>query len=386
MNKEILGAECQAFIRENEGNDPFSLSLNKKGPSGIPMSEIAGQLASREAARRKTRVLYESDGIYYPPLVSMEQCSSDDSARYKSEIIQGQSICDLTGGAGIDAIYLSKSFNRVTYVDSNEELVRIFDHNLGILGCENIKTVHSTAEDFLGSTGKFDVIYVDPSRRVGQERVSGLSQSEPDVVELWETIKSKAGQVLIKVSPMISVPEIHTQFVDSLHIHFVAIKNELKEILVHYDPLKEGSVYTCVNLQTSDPVVRFDQSDENGADVSISDPKSYIYEPNAAIMKSGAFKLIAEKYGLSKLEINTHLYTSEKKIDFPGRVFELTDILQPKEVKSRIKKANVAVRNFPISPEEIKTKYRIKDGGDVYLYGCTLTGRRNVMLVMKRLG
>ena len=203
MIEVLKQSEVQLFIIENENADPFELSLKYKNLFGLPTQVVADQIAARKKAKTKLPEWYNTEGIIYPPLLSMEQCSSEITAKYKAQILSGKSLIDLTGGTGVDTFYLSKVFETVVYVERNETLCSIAKHNFQTLGAENIQIVNSSAENFINTyKNKVDAIYIDPARRDhSNQKVFLWSDCEPDILSLQESLLQKAPQLLIKASP-----------------------------------------------------------------------------------------------------------------------------------------------------------------------------------------
>ena len=383
MDKRILSPEIQDFISTNEGKDLYSISLGTKAVAGVPVKTIIEQIKAKAIAERKASILLKA-GIYYPPSISMEQSSSDATAMYKQSLLSGDHLTDLTGGAGLDTIYLAQNHIDAIYIDQNEDLCEVFQYNIGILDISNIEVIHDTAEKFIANQSSLGNIYIDPSRRDDSSRFNRFENCEPNIFEIFPILMELADQILIKGSPMLPVYESLRSFQVPLDIHFVSIKNELKEILFLWNKDMKQNRFHCVNLETKQDMVSWSVSEEEASTIELHHPMEYIYEPNASVMKAGGYKYIGSKYNLKKLAANTHLYTSDKLISFPGRRFKLKGIISTSDLK-KIPKANVAVRNFPLTVDQIKKKYKILDGGDNYLYGCTLINDKKAFLQLTRI-
>lgn len=390
MNKDLLLPEIQKFIKDHEHHDPFVLSLKYKNISGVSIIDIAGQIQSRQKAKKKLPEWYQKQDIFYPPVVSVEQSSSQIAAQYKSSLIKGKQFIDLTGGMGVDIYYFAKSFDECIYVEKNAELAEIAKHNFSILSAKNIKVVQGDAETIISHLPSADFIYLDPSRRTNR-KVFLMSDSEPDMARLLPKIFTKTSNVLLKLSPMMDIAAAVDELKYVATIHIVSINNDLKETLYF---LKRGfsgePIRHAINITGTDrEVLRFSKSEELGAKVAYALPQSYLFEPNAAVLKSGAFKILSQRFNLSKLHVNSHLYTSHQHLTgFPGRIYMVREILKYdlKSLKKAIpdKKINLVVRNFPLSVDKIKKETGFNDGGDNFLFFTTDMLNKKVVLLASR--
>ena len=351
------------------------------------------QIEGRERTADKLPTFASIPDWWYPVRLSCEQCSSELTARYKASLLsplalgegKEERFLDLTGGYGVDTYFLSEQFSHTDYVEQNEELCRIAAHNFALSQKSKVErqklsiAIHNTtAEDFLlsspcGEAG-WGLIFLDPARRDSHgSKVFRLEDCTPNVVELLPTLLAHSKRLLIKLSPMLDL----TQAVTSLSqvnwdIHIVAIKNEVKEVLL----LSGGTgQITTINLAQKDQAFVFTREEEQHCGLDIRDGKlaNYLYEPNAAILKAGAYKLVAQRFGLHKLDVNTHLYTSRQFIEnFPGRVWRITE-------KQNLKQANVLTRNYPLTPEQLKKKLHLRDGGTAFVIGCRVAGKPTLL-------
>ena len=317
------------------------------------------------------------------------------TAEYKASLVSGEKMVDLTGGYGVDTFFLSRQFKSADYVEQNEELCRIAEHNFNLptpalpKGKE-ICVHHSTAEDFLQSAGWYDLIFVDPARRdVHGGKVFRLADCTPNVVELLPSLLahlSDEGRILLKLSPMLDISQAVKElsvFSIQWSVYVVAVKNEVKEVLLIGTKkpctMYEGRI-TAVDLVEAEKAFVFTKEEERDCPSGIGNLSlvigHYLYEPNAAILKAGAYKLVAARFGLQKLDVNTHLYVSDEWVaDFPGRVWKIEEPTPTLPKGREILKANVLCRNYPLTPEQVKKKYRIKDGGERYIIGCRMAGQ-----------
>lgn len=351
------------------------------------------QIEGRERTADKLPTFASIPDWWYPVRLSCEQCSSELTARYKASLLsplalgegKEERFLDLTGGYGVDTYFLSEQFIHTDYVEQNEELCRIAAHNFALSQKSKVErqklsiAIHNTtAEDFLlsspcGEAG-WGLIFLDPARRDSHgSKVFRLEECTPNVVELLPTLLAHSKRLLIKLSPMLDL----TQAVTSLSqvnwdIHIVAIKNEVKEVLL----LSGGTgQITTIDLAQKDQAFVFTREEEQHCGLDIRDGKlaNYLYEPNAAILKAGAYKLVAQRFGLYKLDVNTHLYTSRQFIEnFPGRVWRITE-------KQNLKQANVLTRNYPLTPEQLKKKLHLRDGGTAFVIGCRVAGKPTLL-------
>jgi len=344
------------------------------------------QVEGRERTADKLPTFASIPDWWYPVRLSCEQCSSELAARYKASLIsnfkfQVSNFVDLTGGYGVDTYFISEQFEHTDYVEQNAELCRIASHNFSLpykegMGVGSIAIHNCTAEEFLSSlTGEvgrgYDLIFLDPARRDSHGgKVFRLEDCTPNVVELLPTLRQHGKRLMIKLSPMLDLTQAVKElsvFSTQWSVYVVAIKNEVKELLL----LSGGSgQITAIDLDKKDQAFVFTREEESNSPLAINhSPFAFIYEPNAAILKAGAYKLVAERFGLHKLDVNTHLYCSEQLIEnFPGRIWRITE-------KQDLKQANVLCRNYPLTPEQLKKKLHLKDGGTAFIIGCRVAGK-----------
>lgn len=381
MVSKINNPEVIQFIQDHLKDDPIELVLQAKKYPEFPIREIASQIASRNKAEKKLPEWYSNPEVIFPLKENLEQASSELTARFKTRWVGGESIADLTGGTGIDLFYLSEKFKRSFYVEPDSKLAEISKFNFRLFN-RDIEVIESKADEFLSSiTQKFDVIYLDPSRRdANKKRVFRIEDYQPNVVTLYDQLLKKGNEVILKTSPMIDIKSTLKLLPHSFKVQVIAVDNEVKEVLFYLRNKSENQpIIEAWNISESrkEECFAFSFESEKKAIAEISSPFQFIYEPNSAIRKVGAFSLIASRFNLKKLHPNTHLYTSNKIInEFPGRVFELEEMINPnkKEIKRAFPsgKVNVISKNFPMGANEVKKKYRLKDGGDKFLIFCEL--------------
>ena len=384
---KLLSPDIQQYIRENTGKPVTQLALLKNPFPGIEWTEILNQIAAREKAKDKLPTWYTSENILYPSRISVEQTSSEAAAQYKSRLISGESLIDLTGGFGIDDYYFSKKVNEVKHCELNLELSAIAAHNFKTLGTNNIECLPGDSLEILNLIDqKWDWLYIDPSRRSDAKgKVFMLQDCLPNVPDLLDTYFKYTSNILIKTAPLLDISAGLSELHSVKSIHIVAVNNEVKELLwLLENGFKGTPLLTAVNL-TKDKEDIFTASYEPADEAPYSLPKKYLYEPNSAIMKSGAFDAVARHYNITKLHKHTQLYTSDECIDFPGRRFTINEILpyQKPEMKQHAEgaKMNITVRNFPLSVEDIRKKWKIKDGGDIYTFFSTNIKNEKVVLI-----
>ena len=366
--KEILNIEIQKYINANLKTDLHSLLLKKSPFPEVSMQEIVQQIKGKNVAAKKFPFLMK-EGILFPPNLNLEQTSSEATATYKSKLVSGKTFLDLTCGFGIDAYFLSQNSDQITLVEQNSQLIDLVGNNWKILN-RKATFVNQNLEDFLNKNSeKFDVIFLDPARRdSNKNKVFLLEDLSPNLLDIQDEILKISKQILIKLSPLIDISYLISVLKNISEIHIVAVKNEVKEILVliNSDKKTENIKINCANLETSEPDFEF-YFNENFHSVSeYSESLKFLYIPNNSVLKSGAFNLVSEKFNVKKLHPNTHFYTSEKEIpQFPGRVLSVESV-DAKTIKKG-EKYNIISKNYPLKPEEIRKKYHLKDGGEHYL-------------------
>ncbi len=367
MKKEF-NKDIYAFINANLKTDLHSLLLKKSPFPEVSMQEIVQQIKGRKVAEKKFP-FFLKEGIVFPPGLNMEQSSSQITAIYKAKNLHGKTFLDLTSGFGIDAFFMSENFEEVTLVEQNAELLEMVRYNWKMFG-KPATFISKNALDFLQeNTQIYDVVYLDPARRDAQRnKVFLLEDLSPNLLEIQDILRKSARKIIIKLSPLIDVSYLLSVLKEVYRIEIIAVKNEVKEVVVyiHPDSKPEKVSCSCVNLESEEPVFEFDWNQESEAQAAYSVPLSFLYLPNNAVLKSGAFHLIAKRFGLKKLHPNTHLYTSDRQInDFPGRVLEV-ETVDASAIKKK-EQFNIISKNHPLKPEEIKKKFQLKDGGIRYL-------------------
>ena len=378
MNKEINNF-IQTHINKPLAEIALLLGKNKT----LPKEYILNQINGRRRAKEKYPFLLDFPNFKFPNQRALAQSSSEETAKYKAKLFAGTSLLDLSGGMGLDSYFFSKQFENVDYVEQNDELARITSNNFKILGSRNIDTHSTSAENLLANNSKkYDCIYIDPDRRAKKSKAFKISECEPNVEELLPKIWELTENFLIKLSPMLDIKQALSELPNCKKVNVVALNNDCKELLFLLQKDFTGTpTISSVNLNKVDlQKFKFTFEQEQSALSTFNEPQQFLYEPNVAILKAGAFKLVGAQFGLNKLAVNTHLYTSEVlKSDFPGRVLKIESISKPK--KGLVEKANVVSRNFPQKPEQIKKKYKVKDGGSTFLYACTSDSLGTIFII-----
>ncbi|MFD1315942.1 class I SAM-dependent methyltransferase [Namhaeicola litoreus] len=390
MNNQLLNKEVQQFIIENLDKDLNKIILSGSPFPNISVQELAEQIIGRKQIEYKLPTFFKTDEILFPKKLNLEQSSSEITGRFKSQIIDGQSIVDLTGGFGIDSYYFAKTFDHVIYCEQNKTLCDISRHNFEVLGIKNIICQCADSIEWLSShSEKFDWIYLDPARRdLEQRKVFLLEDCTPDILKNLDLLFSRTDHILLKLSPMIDISSVVYKIPFVKHLFVVAIKNEVKELLVIIEKYFDREIeLSTINFSKETEIFKSKYPDI--PQTTVTPTKKYLYEPNSAILKSGLFNSLSNKLNLSKLHTNTHLYTSDEIINFPGRCFEIISQskVNKKEIKKQIPllKANVAIRNFPGTVFDLRKKFKLRDGGTDYLFFTTNLNEEHIVLYCKKI-
>ncbi len=378
--------EIEKFIQDNLHQSTAKISLKLSKKTTWPKEEIINQINGLQKSKSKFPFLEAYSNFKFPSPRAFSQASSEQTAKFKAQLIQAETIADLSGGMGIDSYFFSRIAKKVSYIEANNTIYEKATFNFKVLKAHNIETYHSTAEDFIINENQFDLIYIDPDRRNKEKRLFLLEDCKPNVLNLLPQLFKISNKILLKLSPIIDLESLFRQLPNISTIWVVAVKNDCKEVLVklHKDKEQETKI-NCINLLDEGMEdFQFDYQTEKVSEVSYSKPLNYLYEPNVAIYKAGAFKSIAKKFGLKKLAPNTHLYTSNEKIEnFPGRNLKIMAVDKPK--KGSQLSASIVSRNFPQTADEIRAKYKISESKDHFLYACRLQDNSKVFIHAERL-
>ena len=392
-----MNTATRDFIESHLKDDVRQLAL-QKFPDDVDKVLVLNQIEARRLLSKKVPSWASNPDLLFPRHLSIEQCSSELTAKYKASIIEGGDIfVDLTGGLGIDSYFLSEQFKTSYYVENQKELCDLAEHNFTVLG-RKITVVNEDSESFLSKNQNFDLVFIDPARRdIYNRKMVSLHDCSPDVIDLQNILLKNAKNVLIKASPMLDISLITNELKNISEIHIVSVKNECKEILIKIEPGFDDEIkYFCLNFVGNDlksaQLFEFSEHSESSANSDYAPKiKRYLYEPNASLMKSGAFKLISQRFAIDKLHVNSHLYTSDNLIsDFPGRVFEVVGFAPfnkkvRKELLNDITEASVTTRNFPLSANELRKSLNLKESDKNYVFGTTLIGEKKVVILCKKI-
>ena len=392
MDIQLLNPEIQTYINSQLGIDISKLALQKNPFPNVNWISILNQIAVKSKAKDKLPTYHSTDNIVYPSKISIEQTSSEITALYKSEIVFGEKLIDLTGGFGVDCLFFSKKIKKVIHCEIDDQLSAIVDYNFKQFKIENVTCIAGDSFEILSNhNDKLDWIYIDPSRRNDLKgKVFMLKDCKPNVPELLSFYFSKADNILIKTAPILDISAGLSELTNVKRIHIIAIENEVKELLweLQNDFIINPKIKT-INISNYNREI-FEFELNSNEDLPLLElPKNYLYEPNSAIMKSGGFDEIGIYYKLGKLHSHSHLYTSEERIDFPGRIFKIEKVFpySKKEMKTNLEntKANITTRNFPDSVEEIRKKWKIKDGGSIYCFFTTDLNNNKIVLICSKI-
>lgn len=403
-----LSPETWNFINGNLESDVRTLALGRV-PEGVDLKAALTQIAGHRAALAKLPDWAAVSGLLYPVHLSMEQCTSQHLAVYKQGLVRdwmesGRTavtptakirFLDLTGGFGVDCFYLSAGFDECQYNEMNPELCGIAQHNFALLGRPDIRVSNLSAAQFLDTHAneRFDLIYMDPARRDGcGNKLVSIRDCSPDVSQLQSRLFEVSPRVLVKLSPMLDIKKVLSELACVSRIMAISLAGECKELLVFMERgFKGETVIQAANLDKDGSVGPVLEStlqkelatpsvlDVNG---EMATPGCYLYEPNAAIMKSGLFHTLSAEYGVRQVGESSHLFVSDRKIDgFPGRSFVIEKVVgfdkrTAKELFASMPCANIAVRNFPLTARELRQRFKVRDGGTAYVFATTAaTGR-----------
>lgn len=389
MMQPEVSERIKNYINTNKSAADWMLA-SRKYPN-LPAQFMATQIEVAKKVRKKLPLWSAHEHVFYPSKLAVEQCSSELTARYKAGLVRGQSITDLTGGLGVDSWFMTGGKALLQYVEPQEDLCLLVKHNFAELCADfDLKIYNTTAEEWLQShQQKTAIAYIDPSRRSeGGSRLYSLADCMPDVVKLQNDILKKANQLLIKVSPLLDIKQSLTLLPQTHHVWVISVAGEVKELLFllknETPPTDVPVTAVLLHNQHEPQECTFTFKEEAEAERPLSLPLQYLYLPDAALLKAGAFKYLARRFGVSALHANTHLYTSDNCLtDFPGRVLKVERLLgNKKEVKKAFpdKKALIVSRNYPATPEQLAQKYGLQTGGKDYLVAATTLKNRPILL------
>lgn len=400
----LINEKTWDFIRQHANDDVRKLALQGAKNAEVDLQMALQQIAGRQTARRKLPSWASVDGVVYPPHLNMEQCSSEQTARYKENLAlkpspkgEGSVFVDLTGGFGVDFYWLSQGFQHRCYVEQNEQLCAISSHNFELLGLECSVCCSDTAT-YLTTMPHVDLVYMDPARRNEHGgRAYGIGDCSPNVLELLPFLLEKANRVMLKLSPMLDWRKAVEDLKYVSEVHIVSVDNECKELLLMLDKERSGDLHVvCVNLsKDGEQSFTFSPSpflSSSSSSLLTSSPSHFLYEPNASIMKAGCFDEVEQRFPVRQIASNSHLFLSDVEIDeFPGRRFQVLAIssMNKQELRTALKEveqANISVRNFPLRVDQLRKKLKLKEGGDVYIFATTMADGEHRLLICRKIG
>nr|WP_315146850.1 class I SAM-dependent methyltransferase [uncultured Flavobacterium sp.] len=392
MDFKLLNPEIQQFINTNIDANIAKLALQKNPFPAVDWISILNQIEAKTKAKDKLPTWFTTKNILYPSKISIEQTSSEKTASYKSELVFGESLIDLTGGFGVDDFYFSKKIKTIAHCEINTALSTIVRHNFEQLSVKNIHFYSGDSLEILAAlNSNWDWIYIDPSRRNDAKgKVFMLKDCLPNVPDNLGLLFNFSNSILIKTAPLLDITAGLSELTNVKTVHIVALENEVKELLweIQNEYVGKTEIKT-VNLTKEKRDIFEFVLDENKESAEYGLPEKYIYEPNSAIMKSGGFDEVGSFYQLKKLHKHSHLYTNAEIIDFPGRIFEIENTIKyhKTEMKNFIegKKVNVTTRNFPETVEAIRKKWKIKEGGNQYCFFTTDENDNKIVLICKKI-
>jgi len=392
LDLKILNPEIQQFINNNLDKNIAQLALQKNPFPEIEWITILNQIEAKTKSKDKLPHWFTAKNIIYPSKISVEQTSSEKTASYKSELVSGESLIDLTGGFGVDDFYFAKKIKEVTHCEINPELSQIVQHNFEQLNVKNIDCQSGDSLEILAkSNSKYDWIYIDPSRRNDTKgKVFMLKDCLPNVPEHLDFLFNSSDKILIKTAPLLDISAGLSELKNVKSIHIVALENEVKELLweLHRDYFGKTNLKTVNIVKKNRETFEF-VLDENSIIPEYGLPEKYLYEPNSAIMKSGGFDEVSTFYKIKKLHKHSHLYTNSEIILFPGRIFEIENTIPYHKNDMKIflagKQANITTRNFPETVESIRKKWKIKEGGHHYCFFTTDENDNKIVLICKKI-
>ena len=424
----------QEYIRHHK-DDPVRPLALRPMPEGVNRTWVLQQIEGYQLAKKKlphwAAIYDEGKDLHFPPRLSLEQCSSEATAKYKAQEIsifncQFSIIIDLTGGFGVDFSYLAPHFSRAVYVEQQAALCDVARHNLPLLGLHHAEVINLPSEEALATVfspsgevrgelkGVF--IFLDPARRNSAgNKVFCLEDCSPDITQLQDTLLNIGDAIMVKLSPMLDITQALRQLRCVTDVHVISVKGECKELLIimRKDKAPDQPItFHCVNLETeeeefdSPPAPLLERGEEYALSVSEKADKtfcncsplskrgvrgesvgsSFLFEPNASILKAGLQDVFGARYGLSKLHPNSNLFVGKEPIPrVPARQFRIVDVTDFSKANLKhflkgISHANLTIRNFPATVQELRKRLKLKEGGSDYLFATTLSDGSHVLI------
>ena len=398
----LLNDDFYKYISNHKNDDVNTLRLQRKPNKDFDILFAIDQIEARKKIKNKLPYWYQNEHLLFPSVISAEQASSEETAAYKAGLLPDKELiklCDLTGGLGIDTYYFSQKASSVTYIERYPLYCKVAEHNYKNLKINNISIINNDCVSFAQkNTQHFNICYIDPARRgENNKRVFAFEDCEPDILSLLPDLFRFTDKVIIKASPMIDITLAMNQLPDITEIHVVSVKNDCKELLfiLQKDKLSSSDTQiTCINIGSDNKIEHFTFPYLQERNLSYlnyaSSVSAYLYEPNSSILKSGAFKVLGNIFQLDKLHVSSHLYTSDNYIaNFPGRKFEVVEVYDfssknMKIISEKYPSGSITTRNFPLRPDELRKRLKIKDGGEFYIFATTLYPDKKVIIITRK--
>ena len=387
------------FVQAHKDDDCIRLRLKAADNAGFDTKFAINQIEARRKTRYKLPQINSYARFVFPSLLAAEQSTSEDAAAFKRSLFAGRysSVCDLTGGLGIDTAYISDVVGKVVYIERFADYCDAAIHNFSVLGKHNIEVVNADCREFVVENDRHsDAYYIDPARRgVANSRLFSFADCEPNVLTLLPLLLQGGSEVWLKASPMVDISLAISELAHVTDVYAISVKGECKELLfrIKAGTASEAVIHCADIVHGRYEIFDFLLSEEKSiASLHYADtPLSYLYEPGASILKGGAFKSVANRYAVSKLHKNSHLYTSRNAVpDFPGRRFAVMEVIPFKNsalkgLNARYPAANITVRNFPLTADALRKRLKIKDGGDIYMFATKCNDGGNILIVCNRI-
>lgn len=375
------------IIRQHLNDDIYSLSVKDGWCGDSDKKWLLQQIQSRQKAKSKLPSWYGNFDLLFPPPLSVEQASSELTASYKASLVAGGTLVDATGGMGVDSSFFANRFQRVVYVEMQPALVDLARHNFRALGLSNVEVLFN-ADGAAANLPDGDCVFIDPSRRDAGRKVFLLEECSPNLLQWWPQLIDRYTTVLVKLSPMYDITSAVRALPGLSEIHVVSVAGEVKELLLLAN--REAStpmVITCADIARNGSVRKscFPYDSRNDSTDIADTVQHYLYEPAATLMKAGLMNAEAVRYNLQKLHPHSHLYTANHFVpDFFGRVFEVDAVFGMGRADCKaglqgIEKADITVRNFPITADELRKRLKLTAGGDTTLFATTLA-RKHILI------
>jgi len=383
----IVSDEWKVFLSSNIA-EPADKLLLKFSSKGLKFRFFAAQIAARQKAKKKFPAAFFQPEIIFPEPLSIEQSSSLATGPYKADLVKSASLgIDLTGGFGIDTYFLAQKFDAFVHVEQSADLSAIAAHNFKVLGLHHIETITGNGVDYLiENTRLYDLIYLDPARRKSGKKVFGWGDCSPNIFELLPQHQNLGREWLIKGAPLLDVHQNLTTFPWPLALHIVEAAQEVKELLLHWPTEKNENQLIITNVNTQERTV-LDYAATRKAIGTYALPQTYLFEPTAAWMKSGCYQWLASNFDVHQLHHDTHIFTADHYIEnFPGQVFKIEQEIPLKKEAVPQQLLRIVSRNFPVTSEELRKKFKVKHGGTQVLFAVKTMEGKNVALLATQVG